>query len=70
LSDTVPAVTSPAVKLTDFHRSWSAPVRLLPRDERFFDLFSKVAELNLEAAHLLQEILKTDNERRLPLVER
>jgi len=44
-------------------------VRLLPRDERFFDLFTKVAELNLEAAHLLQEILKTDNERRLPLVE-
>ena len=44
-------------------------MRLLPRDERFFDLFTKVAELNLEAAHLLQEILKTDNERRLPLVE-
>jgi predicted phosphate transport protein (TIGR00153 family) len=44
-------------------------VRLLPRDERFFDLFTKVAELNLEAARLLLEILKTDNERRLPLVE-
>jgi uncharacterized protein len=44
-------------------------VRLLPRDERFFDLFTRVAELNLEASHLLQEILKTDNERRLPLVE-
>ena len=44
-------------------------MRLLPRDERFFDLFTKVAELNLEAARLLLEILKTDNERRLPLVE-
>jgi predicted phosphate transport protein (TIGR00153 family) len=44
-------------------------VRLLPRDERFFDLFTRVAELNLEAAQLLQEILKADNERRLPLVE-
>lgn len=44
-------------------------MRLLPRDERFFDLFTKVAELNLEASGLLQEILKTDDERRLPLVE-
>lgn len=44
-------------------------MRLLPRDERFFDLFTRVAELNLEAAQLLQEILKTDNERRTPLVE-
>jgi uncharacterized protein Yka (UPF0111/DUF47 family) len=44
-------------------------VRLLPRDERFFDLFTKVAELNFEAAQLLGEILKSDNDRRLPLVE-
>ena len=44
-------------------------MRLLPRDERFFDLFTRVAELNLEASHLLQEILKSDNDRRLPLVE-
>ena len=44
-------------------------MRLLPRDERFFDLFTQVAELNLEASHLLQEILKSDNEHRLPLVE-
>jgi predicted phosphate transport protein (TIGR00153 family) len=44
-------------------------VRLLPRDERFFDLFTKVAELNVEASQLLTEILKADNERRLPLVE-
>jgi len=44
-------------------------VRLLPRDERFFDLFTKVAELNLEASQLLTEILKADNDRRLPLVE-
>ena len=44
-------------------------MRLLPRDERFFDLFTRVAELNLEAAQLLGEILKADNDRRLPLVE-
>ena len=44
-------------------------MRLLPRDERFFDLFTKVAELNFEAAQLLGEILKSDNDRRLPLVE-
>lgn len=44
-------------------------MRLLPRDERFFDLFTKVAELNLEASQLLTEILKADNDRRLPLVE-
>lgn len=44
-------------------------MRLLPRDERFFDLFTRVAELNLEAAQLLQEIFKADDERRFPLVE-
>jgi predicted phosphate transport protein (TIGR00153 family) len=44
-------------------------VRLLPRDERFFDLFTQVAELNVEASQLLTEILKADNEHRLPLVE-
>ena len=44
-------------------------MRLLPRDERFFDLFTKVAELNFEAAQLLGEILKSDNDRRVPLVE-
>ena len=44
-------------------------MRLLPRDERFFDLFTKVAELNVEASQLLAEILKADNEHRLPLVE-
>ena len=44
-------------------------MRLLPRDERFFDLFTKVAELNFEASQLLGEILKSDNDRRLPLVE-
>jgi hypothetical protein len=44
-------------------------VRLLPRDERFFDLFTRVAELNLEAANLLSEVFKTDDDRRLALVE-
>ncbi len=44
-------------------------MRLLPRDERFFDLFTRVAELNLEAANLLSEVFKTDDDRRLALVE-
>lgn len=44
-------------------------MRLLPRDERFFDLFTKVATLNVEAAKQLHKLLATDMERRLPIVE-
>ena len=44
-------------------------MRLLPRDERFFDLFTKVATLNVEAAKQLQVLLATDMDRRLPIVE-
>lgn len=35
-------------------------MRLLPRDERFFDLFTAVAELNVTAAGMLQELLTAD----------
>jgi len=44
-------------------------MRLLPRDERFFDLFTKVATLNVEAAKQLHVLLATDMDRRLPIVE-
>jgi len=44
-------------------------VRLLPRDERFFELFTKVATLNVEAAQQLHEMLKLDENRRGPIVE-
>jgi predicted phosphate transport protein (TIGR00153 family) len=44
-------------------------VRLLPRDERFFDLFTSVATLNVEAAKHLHELLKVDADQRSYLVE-
>jgi uncharacterized protein Yka (UPF0111/DUF47 family) len=44
-------------------------VRLLPRDERFFDLFIAVAERSVEAAGLLEELLKAPAERRNFLAE-
>jgi predicted phosphate transport protein (TIGR00153 family) len=45
------------------------PVRLLPRDERFFDLFTAVAERSVEAANLLEQLLKGDANRRGHLVD-
>lgn len=44
-------------------------MRLLPRDERFFDLFIAVAERSVEAAGLLEELLKAPAERRTYLAE-
>jgi predicted phosphate transport protein (TIGR00153 family) len=44
-------------------------VRLLPRDERFFDLFTQVATLNVEAAKQLVAILNADADRRGPMIE-
>lgn len=44
-------------------------MRLLPRDERFFDLFTSVATLNVEAAKHLRELLKADPDQRAYLVE-
>jgi predicted phosphate transport protein (TIGR00153 family) len=44
-------------------------VRLLPRDERFFDLFIGVAERTVEAAGLLKQMLESDPTRRGYLVE-
>jgi len=44
-------------------------VRLLPRDERFFELFTSVATLNVEAARQLLELFKAPPEKRPFLVE-
>jgi predicted phosphate transport protein (TIGR00153 family) len=44
-------------------------MRLLPRDEKFFDLFTSVASLSVEAAKLQLELLKADPLRRPALVD-
>ena len=44
-------------------------MRLLPRDEKFFDLFSAVATFTTEAAGLLQQLLRADPSRRGAIVD-
>ena len=44
-------------------------MRLLPRDEKFFDLFTSVATLSVEAAKLQVELLKAEPLRRKPIVD-
>lgn len=44
-------------------------MRLLPRDERFFDLFTSVATFNVEAAQALLELLQAPTDKRSYLVE-
>ena len=44
-------------------------MRLLPRDEKFFDLFSAVAAFTVESATLLQELLRADTPRRTAIVD-
>lgn len=44
-------------------------MRLLPRDEKFFDLFTAVAELNVEAARLLHELIAAGPDHRRPIVD-
>ena len=44
-------------------------MRLLPREEEFFDLFVAVATRNTEAAHHLRELFEAPPERRTPHVE-
>jgi hypothetical protein len=44
-------------------------VRFLPRDQRFFELFTSVAEMNVEAAKTMRELLKAPVEKRAYLVE-
>jgi uncharacterized protein Yka (UPF0111/DUF47 family) len=44
-------------------------VRLLPRDENFFDLFTAVSERSVEAAGVMEELLKAPADRRTFMVE-
>ena len=44
-------------------------MRLLPRDEKFFDLFSSVANLSVEAAKLQVDLLKADSMHRRAIVD-
>ncbi|HEU4473385.1 MAG TPA: DUF47 family protein [Gemmatimonadales bacterium] len=44
-------------------------MRLLPRDEKFFELFSAVAAFTVEAATLLQELLRAEAPRRTAIVD-
>jgi uncharacterized protein len=44
-------------------------MRLLPRDEKFFDMFSAVAAFSVESATLLQELLRADAPRRTAIVD-
>jgi uncharacterized protein len=44
-------------------------VRLLPRDEKFFDLFTSVASLTVEAARLQLDLLRSDPMRRQAIVD-
>jgi len=44
-------------------------MRLLPRDEKFFDLFSSVANFSVEAAKLQVDLLKADAMRRRAIVD-
>ncbi len=42
---------------------------LLPRDERFFELFIAVSERTVEAAGLLEDLLRADADRRTHIVD-
>ena len=44
-------------------------MRLLPRDERFFELFTSVATMNVEAARTLRDLFLAPAEKRTYLVE-
>ncbi|MBA3260179.1 MAG: DUF47 family protein [Gemmatimonadales bacterium] len=44
-------------------------MRLLPRDEKFFDLFTAVAAYTAGAASLLRDLLSTDDVHRGPIVD-
>jgi predicted phosphate transport protein (TIGR00153 family) len=44
-------------------------VRLLPRNEEFFDLFTEVANRNKEAAQFLRDLFEAAPDRRTPIVE-
>ncbi len=44
-------------------------MRLLPRDEKFFDLFTAVAALNVEAAGSMRDLLRAEGNQRGAIVD-
>jgi hypothetical protein len=44
-------------------------MRLLPRDEKFFELFNAVAQLNVDAAKLLKDLVVAPVDHRRPIVD-
>jgi hypothetical protein len=44
-------------------------MRLLPRDEKFFDMFTAVAQLNVDASKLLMDLFRTEGSRQRPIVD-
>src|SRR5688572_23278169 len=44
-------------------------MRLLPRDEKFFDMFSAVAAISVESAARLQELIRADASHRTAIVD-
>ncbi len=44
-------------------------MRLLPRDEKFFDLFTAVAALNVEAAGSIHDLLRAEDHQRGAIVD-
>src|SRR5439155_1645380 len=51
------------------HRPLRGIVRLLPREEEFFDLFTEVANRNKEAADFLRKLFEAPADRRTPHIE-
>jgi uncharacterized protein len=50
-------------------RNLDVTVRLLPRDEKFFDLFIAVATFTVEAARLQRDLLRSETNRRGVIVD-
>jgi predicted phosphate transport protein (TIGR00153 family) len=51
------------------HHATGDTVRLLPREEEFFDLFTEVATRNKEAAEYLRKLFEAPPDRRTPHIE-
>lgn len=62
-ADVADRIIFPAARYQDM------TVRLLPRDEKFFDLFTAVATFTVEDARLMQELLRADANRRSAIVD-
>ena len=57
------------VVLRHAHRVQDGLMRLLPRDEQFFELFTQIAQRGVDAARQLGELLGSDGDRRAYLIE-